>query len=93
MNGYKRNNINSYSIYKKNKRRNPTKYVYKLNNIQTKKKKKKLTKKKRINAEKKMESTKLFKTNIKQTKNAKISCQSAKKMRKKETKKKTESII
>lgn len=40
-----------------------------------------------------MESTKLFKTNIKQTKNAKISCQSAKKMRKKETKKKTESII
>jgi len=53
MNGYKRNNINSYSIYKKNKRRNPTKYVYKLNNIQTKKKKKKLTKKKRINAEKK----------------------------------------
>jgi len=35
-----------------------------------------------------MESTKLFKTNIKQTKNAKISCQSAKKMRKKETKKK-----
>lgn len=46
MNGYKRNNINSYSIYKKNKRRNPTKYVYKLNNIQTKKKKEKINKKK-----------------------------------------------